>query len=736
MNDRTLPPGRRLDADDVGHNDSANPSFDSILAARLSRRDFLGVSAGSGAMALFGGVSLSALAGCNSGGSDSPSSKLLGFKSVSKSTADAVVVPEGYSFSVINALGDPLTATTPAYKNDGTDTDYENRFGDHHDGMDYFGLSAAGTPDANSNDRALIAMNHEATTDETRSSYFLHATGGTTTLPRPASEVDKEMAIHGITVFEVKKNSGKWAYVQNSPFNYRIHQNTVVDIHGPARGHALLKTKFDPSALTTRGTLNNCGTGRTPWGTLLTGEENWAGYYTRNANDNAARGNDKSVTSLNRNGRSQGAGSRHGWETGGSEDKYRRWDISVDASQPADGTGDYRNELNNVGYQVEVDPYDKTRRARKRTALGRFAHESAAFSVPTSGKPLAVYQGDDARGGYIYKWVSAATWSPADATPADRLATGDKYLDQGKLYVAKFNADGTGQWLELNIANPAIANYAGYPFADQADVCVNARLAADAVGATKMDRPEWSAVNPVNGEVYFTLTNNSNRRLNPTGSQVAPDAANPRVYSDVKGTTTVNTGNVHGHIIRLKETGSEPAATAFTWDVYLFGAESTSHPSINLSGLTADQDLSSPDGLWFSYATKICWIQTDDGAYTDLTNSMMLAGTPGQVGDGGPVTVAGTGVTTYLGAKPTADTLKRFLVGPKGCEITGVCESPDGKTLFVNIQHPGENTKMSDVGDPTKYESKWPSNAGYGAGQRPRSATIVITKNDGGKIGT
>jgi hypothetical protein len=348
--------------------------------------------------------------------------------------------------------------------------------------------------------------------------------------------------------------------------------------------------------------------------------------------------------------------------------------------------------------------------------------------------------GDDARNEYIYKWVSAANWDAADANAADRLAVGDKYLDNGKLYAAKFNADGTGEWLELSIADPAIAGYAGYAFADQADVCVNARLAGDALGATKMDRPEWSGVNRANGEVYITLTNNSNRRLNPTGSQVAPDAANPRVYTDTKTSGATSTGNVNGHIIRLRDAGGSAAATTFTWDVYLFGAESGADAaSVNLSGLTADQDFSSPDGLVFSPSTGICWIQTDDGAYTDVTNCMMLAALPGQVGDGAAVTVAATGVTTQRGALPTANKLKRFLVGPVGCEITGVCEAPDGKTLFINIQHPGETTARTDIADPSKYTSHWPGNAGYGAGganARPRSATIAITKNNGGRVGS
>jgi secreted PhoX family phosphatase len=755
MNDRTTPPTRNIDPDDIGYNESSNPSFESVLKARLSRRKFMLGSASTGAMAIFGGVSLSALAGCDSDNdlvtppppANPPAEKLLGFKAVAKSTADAVAVPEGYSYSVLCALGDPLRAATAAYKNDGTDTDYENRFGDHHDGMEYFGLSATGTPDPSSNERALIGLNHEATTDMgtgNAPSYFLHANGGTTTLPRPASEVDKELAIHGIAVFEIKKNGGKFDYVKDSPFNFRIYQNTPIEISGPARGNDLLKTKYSTNGSMTRGTLNNCGTGKTPWGTLLTGEENWSGYFTRSATDNATRG-DKSVTGLNRYGRLQGTPSRHGWESGGAADIYTRWDISQTG---ATATDDFRNEINGMGYIVEIDPYDKTKVARKRSALGRFAHEAAAFSVPTVGKPLAIYQGDDARSEYIYKWVSSKNWAAADASRTDRLTVGNEYLDAGKLYVAIFNADGTGNWIELSHGiNGLNSANAIYPFADQADVCVHSRLAGDAVGATKMDRPEWSSVNPANGEIYFTLTNNTNRTVStsdttnadPSKHKLPADAPNPRVYTDVKGTTSTSTGNVNGHILRMKEGTGDSAAITFTWDVYLFGAESTAGSAINLSSLTGDQDFSSPDGLVFSPSTGICWIQTDDGAYTDVSNCMMLAALPGQVGDGGDVKVSGTNITTKRGKLPTADNLKRFLVGAKDCEITGICETPDGKTMFINIQHPGETTNITDIADPTKYTSHWPANAGYGAGgattARPRSATIVITKNDGNKIG-
>ncbi len=740
MNHRVDAPEQAIDFNNENSNTSANPTFDAVLDARLSRRGLLRGGVGSVGTAVLAGFGVTAC-----GGSDDPvveppaAPKLLGFGAVPKSLADNVLVPAGYTASVLFALGDPMAAGVAAYKNDGTDGDFDKRAGDHHDGMEWFGLGADGKRNDSATERGLLAINHEATTDEKLSSHFLHADGGTTSLPRPAAEIDKETAIHGIAVIEVAKTGGKWGYVQNSAQNFRLTALSAIEIAGPARGNAQMVTKYSPTGTTTRGTLNNCGTGKTPWGTFLTGEENWFGYFTRSAADDAARGNDKSVTALKRYGRNQGAASRHGWESGGADDKYQRWNISKTGTS-ADGSDDYRNEMNGMGYIVEIDAYDKTRMAKKRTGLGRFAHESAAFGKVEAGKPLSVYMGDDSRGEYIYKFVSTATWNPADANANDRMAIGDKYLDSGKLYAARFNADGTGTWVELTLSNTAISGYSAYSFADAADIAINTRIAADAVGATKMDRPEWNAVNPANGEIYFTLTNNSNRSVNPTGSQYLPDAANPRAYTDMKGTSSQN-GNPNGHLVRLKEGAT---ATSFTWDVYLFGAEAGADKAmVNISALTADQDFSSPDGLVFSKATGICWIQTDDGAYTDVTNCMMLAAVPGSVGDGAKKTLSYTkadgsklDIVTPVGKPATENTLKRFLVGPKGSEITGLAETPDGKAIFVNIQHPGEGTALANVGDATKYQSQWPANAGYGAGKRPRSATIVITKNDGGVIGT
>ncbi len=728
--------------DDEDSNHSPNPTFDAIVQARLSRRSMLRGGVGAMTTALLGGVGLAA---CGGGDDDDPvaappTETLLGFSAVAKSRADVFSVPAGYTAAVVFAVGDPLAAGLAAAANNGTDSNYAQRSGDNHDGMEYFGLSAAGAPDPVSSDRALLGVNHEYINQ-----LFLHANGPSPN-PRPASETDIEVDAHGVAIVEFAKTAGKFAYVQGSAFNRRITGATEIELSGPARGNPLLVTKFSTNATRTRGTLNNCGTGKTPWGTLLTGEENWTGYYFRAANDIALR-SAKANTGLARYGRSvtatAAAASRYGWETAGADDKYARWNTSVTGAS-SDGSDDYRHEINGQGYMTEIDPYSATSVIKKRTALGRMAHESAAFSKAVVGKPLAIYMGDDARNEYIYKFVSTQNWVAADATASDRVATGDKYLDAGKLYAAKFNADGTGEWRELSLANAAVSGSATYAFADEGDVVLHSRIAGDAVGATKMDRPEWCGVHPTTGEVYFTLTNNSNRRLGAvTGSQLNPDAANPRAYTDIRGAATVQSGNPNGHIVRIKDNGGEPGATAFTWDIYLFGAEAGA-PSgiINLSGLTDEQDLSSPDGLVFTASTGLCWVQTDDGAYTDITNCMMLAAVPGIVGDGGALTLdygsSGT-VATRIGKKPTASTLKRFLVGPVDQEITGLCESPDGKVLFVNVQHPGEETAFADVADASKYTSHWPGNAGYGVGgatARPRSATVMVTKNDGGRIGT
>ena len=717
-------------------NDSGNPTIGSVVRARLRRRQFLKASVGAATVAGLGPLSL---AGCGGDGANQPrlgraGEPALGFQAVPKSVADALVVPPGYSARVLIAVGDPLFDGVAAYRDDGDNPDYARRCGEWHDGMEYFGLSGDGRPDSNAADRALLAINHEWV-----SPAFLHPRGPSAP-PRPAGEVDIETAAMGVTVVEIAKDSqGYFRYAAQSPFNRRVTTLTAIEMAGPLRGHAKLRTRYSPAGTHTRGTVNNCGTCRTPWGTLLTGEENWAAFFARDAEDGARRSEAENYA-LARYGRPPGTPQAYQWNTvQDGSDRYRRWNTSVTGAS-SDGIDDYRHEIHGQGYMTEIDPYDPESVIQKRTALGRFAHEAAAFSRPRAGERLAVYLGDDARGEYIYKFVSDAPWDPADATAENRMAVGAKYLDKGRLYAARFHDDGTGEWLLLNMANPAVAGYDRYPFADEGDVLLHARMAADGAGATPMDRPEWSTVNPVNGDVYITLTNNSSRQLSGEDGGFGVDAANPRAYEDRRPDSAPQRGNVNGHIVRMAE--DTPGSTRFRWDIYLFGAESDADAGlINLSGLTADQDFSGPDCVRFGSGTGLCWILTDDNAMTDRSNAMMLAAAPGRQGDGEFVGLyyGETNVVTPLGARPQASELKRFMVGPVDQEITGLAETPDGRVLFVNVQHPGFGTPIDSVAQPERYTSHWPGSMGYGPGgdlARPRSATVMITKDDGGRIGS
>ena len=665
----------------------------------------------------------------------------LGFAAVVKSQADVVAVPAGYTVSVLTRLGDPIAAGVPAYANNGTDTNFAQRVGDHGDALYYYGLSAAGTRDDVSSVRGLLVQNHENLNVQ-----YLHPNGPTnvSTGPQLEAETIKEIEAHGVSVVEVAQGANRaWAMVQGGTFNRRITPFTPTSLRGPVRGTDFVKTVFSPTGTDGRGTINNCANGHSGWGTNLTCEENWAGYFRRDnsgaGTDNAAR-TARELTCLRRYGVTSSTGTYAWSSTPTTNPAIRRWDARATG---ASATADYRNEPNQFGWVVEIDPYDPAAAPRKRTALGRMGHEGAWLGRLTAGQPVVVYMGDDSRREYLYKFVSSAVWSEADAQASNRLAVGDKYLDAGTLYVARFDADGSGRWLPLvfgQVPNrPATGGEPEYAFASRADILVHTRLAADAVGATPMDRPEWTAVNPANGEVYLTLTNNnaSQRPLNDTNS------ANPRHYNDPRGTSN-NFGNPNGHIVRLREAGNANGATSFVWDIYLFGADSVdAGPNVNLSGLTGDNDFSSPDGLWFSRSQNpaggskpLLWIQTDDSALSDRTNDMMLAALPGTVGDGAARTITNTAAngatarqSTIVGAQASAATLRRFLVGPKECEITGVDSTPDGRTLFVGIQHPGEG------GTPAAPSSNWPQSQSGIASGRPRSGVVAITKDDGGVVG-
>ena len=730
-------------------NTSDNPHFQDVLSQSLQNPARRGL--------LRGGLGLAGLAmlpGCASLTTGAPAApKALGFAAVEKSLLDNVILPPGYQYSVLHATGDALDSALAAYSNRGLESDdWSRRIGDHHDGMDIYYIDANGRYSEKDTGRAVLCVNHESSAD----AHFMHPNGQTSNKVsgkkftqfgdwdlgvRPELEVLKEINHHGVSVVEIVKTPQGWRIKQDSPLNRRITAQTPVRISGPRASieqiRSLMVTRWDTAGAMARGTLNNCGHGKTPWGTYLGCEENWAYYFQTTSEGPALTA--KELASRKRYGvaaAAPAAGSTksvsQGWHTVSStDDRFARWNL---AAVGANAEKDFRNEANTFGFNVEIDPLAPNSTPAKRVAMGRFAHEAAVCSLPVAGQPLAFYMGCDARNEYIYKFVSTAVWDPRDV--GGGLVAGDKYLSEGKLYAARFDASGQGEWLELTIADPRIAKYSAYPFANQGDVLVNARHAADAVGATKMDRPEWGAVNHRNGEVYFALTNNSAANRTPGKT----DAANPRAYMDLDGKKGM--GNPHGHIIRFKEPGHQATAKNFSWDIFLFGAEEDSGDA-NLSGLTAKNSFSSPDGLWFSKATGICWIQTDDGAFTDETNCMMLAAIPGQVGDGGKVTVKNKMVVggaeqtgtqeTFLGAALGEAQLRRFLVAPPGAEVTGITETPDGRTLFVNIQHPGELSKPLSSG--AAPQSVWPGNQGYGVAGRPRSATIVITRKDGGVIG-
>ncbi|WP_151840486.1 PhoX family protein [Acinetobacter soli] len=714
---------------ELDNNTSDNIHFRDILEQSMSRRSLIAKTA-SGAVAL---ALASTLTGCNDSNDDNNNStpavdpnkrpEKLNFKPVAKNLNDIVTVPEGYQATVLYALGDSINPRVGAWDDNNIPSgpSFQFRSGDCHDGMHYFGLNTSSNRfDDNVSTQGLLVMNHEYINPT-----FLHPKGPTKVdNRRPEDEVLREMNAHGVSIIHIKKDATtqKVEFIQSSVFNRRITASTVMDFAGAAAGADLLVTSYSPSGKQTRGTHNNCGNGYTPWGTYLTTEENFIGYFQRSSSDDLKR-QPHEIIALNRYGLKAGASSRYGWETTigqiEAQDLYSRWNADVNAAQAAQ---DYRNSPNTFGWMVEIDPFDVRQNPVKRTSLGRFAHEDSACRV-VAGQPLAFYMGDDSRGEYIYKFVSTANWDVKDINGG--YTAGDKYLNSGILYVAKFNNDGTGQWIELSYGKNGLdASNKTYPFRHQADVVTFARLAADSVGATKMDRPEWCTVHPENGEVYVTLTNNSNR-----GSSYPTDAANPRNYEDTYAGSKTNKGNVNGHIIRFKETDNKTTATTFKWDIYLFGAEAKMAANINLSGLNDNNDFSSPDGMWFD-ARGVLWIQTDDGAYTDVTNCMMLAALPGTLGDGTTATTS-NGQQTIVGAKVTDENLRRFLVGPKECEITGIAMTPDNKAIFINVQHPGEDSSSYD-----KPSSHWPATQTDPSNTtaRPRSATVVITRKDGGVI--
>ena len=662
----------------------------------------------------------------------------LNFKVVSLNQFDQVTVPEGHSAHVLYAYGDPISPDLGEYSNLGTESglEWDHRAGDNHDGMHFFGLNDAGELDPDSSNRGILCVNHEYINQP-----LMHESADVSRDPDgvrdSVDEVRKEQRAHGVSCIEIVRDdaTGGFTVVQDSPFNHRITALTPMDLNGPAAGSDLLVTKYSPDGMEGRGTLNNCANGYTPWGTYLTCEENYDLYFRdeRTVDDESKEipaeiGYANFLAGIG----VRVPGGRYEWATLAGhpeeqDDEFGRFNVAPMPGLSADE--DYRNEGNQSGYIVEIDPLDPQARPRKRTALGRFAHEGVWPAYPEYGQPVVFYMGDDDQLQFIYKFVSAATYA-AGSTGAP-LDTGDSYLDEGTLFVARFDTDDltgsqTGVWIPLQPDNPELAAVNGdanSPFAGLFgtldSILVHTRAAAFVLGATPMDRPEWGAVNPRNGEVYFTLTNNSDRRGFEDADPLARVAGDEGTRDEVTefladrefGEVASNPRgpNRDGHIIRLRENGSDPAALGFAWDIFVFG--SAADGETNFSGLTADNEFGSCDGLWFDSA-GLLWIQTD-GRQPGDNHDQMLAAIPGEVSDGG------------IDAGNNDVSLRRFLVGPTGCEVTGVDMTPDRRSMFVNIQHP--NGHWPDGDDATRLQ---------GTMGRARSATIVITRDDGGAIGT
>ena len=490
---------------------------------------------------------------------------------------------------------------------------------------------------------------------------YLYPHGG---MPASLEDVRKAQASEGVSVIEIRRADAGWQFAQGSPFNRRVHGNTPIRLGGPAAGHALLRTGADNSGTLALGTFQNCANGKTPWGTYLTCEENFTDCF----------GSSDPKQSFD------AAQKRYGAVAASKEINWHphdpRFDLAVNP-----------NELNRHGWVVEIDPFDPHSMPVKRTALGRFKHENAALAETTDGRAV-VYMGDDERGEFIYRFISRDRIDPKDPKANRDL------LDHGTLYVARFddgdkNPDlprGQGQWVELSHGKNGVDTASG--FANQGDVLIHARLAGSVVNATRMDRPEWIVVSPKDGQVYCTLTNNAKR--GEDGQPVG--GPNPREK------------NVYGQILRWKAHNGDHGADTFDWDLFVVAGNPVVHagqPKAGSSNITAQNMFNSPDGLGFDDAGRL-WILTDG----DASNAADFAG---------------MGNNQMLCADPVSGEIRRFMVGPIGCEVTGISFSPDQKTLFVGIQHPGENGG-----------STFPEHLPDG---KPRSSVMAISREDGGIIG-
>lgn len=614
--------------------------FETVLRQRLSRRRFLkGTAAGA---TLLGAGRLSAL--------HPVFAQARGFSPVPASHEDRLVLPPGYRHTVLLRWGDPLGAAGPAFDPRAqTPAKQAQQFGYNADYTAYMPLPRGGE----SSTRGLLVVNHETVPSE-----MIWPGWDRNNASKTAAMVETEIAGHGLSVVEVGRNErGEWSYVQGSAFNRRITGDTPFTVRGPAVGHPLMMTSAS-AGLQIRGTLNNCAGGVTPWGTVLSGEENIQNYFAGRAQDL----NDPSLRALHTR---YGVGTgRYGWER-----FHDRFDIRLEPHEP-----------NRFGWVVEIDPYDPQSPPTKHTALGRLAHEGATVVVARSGYAVA-YMGDDGRYEYVYKFVSSRRYDPADRRSNMQL------LNSGTLYAAKFNDDGTGEWLPLVHGQGPLTDANG--FRSQAEVVINARRAGDVVGATKMDRPEEVEANPSTGKVYIVLTSNDRRRPEEVNK------ANPRA------------NNRFGHIIELIEQGGEHTSIRFRWEMFLLcGDPKDASHGAWYQGRTDVSVLANPDNLAFDNAGRM-WICTDGNeASLDVHDGVFVAETEGAL----------------------RGRVRRFVSGPTGGELTGPAFTPDNTTFFVAVQHPGR----TDGATIERPASRWPD---YKTDMPPRPSVVAIMREDGRVVG-
>lgn len=614
--------------------------FAAVLERRLSRRGVLGSALGLTAGFLLGGASRSAAA---------PRPAPLAFKPIPPGTGERIDVPDGYVSQLLLRWGDPVLPGAPAFIPERqTGASQALQFGYNCDFVGFLPLPYGRVR----SDHGLLVVNHEYTNPEIMFPNY--------NPKAPTREqVDVMMAAHGLSVVEIQLREREWQTVLSNRYNRRITANTPCEITGPARGHALMKTPDDPAGTRVLGTIMNCSGGKTPWGTVLSGEENFHQYF---ANVDALADSDPRKRDY----------LRYGIARAESE---KRWELH----EPRFDIARHPNEPNRFGWVLEVDPYDPRYTPRKRTAMGRIKHEAATFAITRDGR-VSIYSGDDERFEYVFKFISRDRFNPAD-----RGANRD-LLDEGTLFVARFNDDGSGDWLPLVHGQGPLTAANG--FADQGEVVINARRAADLLGATKMDRPEDIETNPVNGKVYMVMTNNDLRGMAGRGG---PDRPNPR------------SGNLHGHIIEVTEDGDDYGATRFKWDMFLLCGD-PEDPSTYFAGFPKEQvsAISCPDNIAFDRAGNL-WIATD-GAEKALKRNDGLFAVPVSGEDRGH--------------------LRQFMSTVTGSEVCGPEFTPDNSTLFLAIQHPGEG------GTYEKPISRWPDDV-----TPPRPTVIAIRKQSGGAVG-